>query len=297
MPVRTLGKVIRRFEPHLFVAPALILIIAFKAYPLMIGIATSFTKPRGAGQAPDFVGLANYARMLADPAWAASVVNLLKLLLLLPVFVAVPLIVAVLLHLGVRGARLFKAIFFLTWLLPPAIVGYLFLPFLAKTGPLNALLGVVGLGDLSRSWLGDPGTALWAVAVVVFWTWFGLGVGVFLAGLATIPDDLFDAARVDGAGFWSILWRVTVPNMMSTISYWAVLITANMMLGMFGFIYALTGGGPGYATLLPELYVYNVFSRQLDPGYAAALGISLAVGIFVIIAFQVRLMYSRSIEG
>jgi multiple sugar transport system permease protein/raffinose/stachyose/melibiose transport system permease protein len=295
MPTRT-SRLIQRIEPYLYVAPALLLVLAFKLLPLVIGIQTSLTRPLRPGVS-EFVGLANYQRMLSDPAWIASIGNVARLLILLPLFVVVPLIVALLLHLGVRGARYFKAIFFLTWLLPPVIIGYLFLPILAKAGPFNAVLSGIGLGGLARTWLGDPGTALWAVSAVVFWTWFGLGVGVFLAGLATVSDDLFDAARVDGAGFWPMLWRVTVPSMLPTISYWAVLITANMMLGMFGFVYALTGGGPGYSTLLPELYVYNVFSRQLDPGYAAALGVSLAFAIFIVVALQVRLMYSRSADA
>jgi ABC-type sugar transport system permease subunit len=288
---RWLGRV----EPYLYVAPALLLVFVFKLYPLVIGIGTSLTRPRGPTQT-EFVGLANYERMLSDPAWLAAIGNVARLLLLLPLFVVVPLIVALLLHLGVRGAKYFKAIFFLTWLLPPVIIGYLFLPILSKTGPVNSIMATIGLGDLTRTWLGDPDTALWAVSAVVFWTWFGLGVGVFLAGLATVSDDLFDAGRVDGAGFWALLWRITVPSLLPTISYWAVLITANMMLGMFGFIYALTGGGPGYATLLPELYVHSVFSRQLDPGYAAALGITLALVIFVVVALQVRLMYSRTTD-
>lgn len=268
--------------------PAMAIVGLFKIYPLVRGVALSLHDPR-TGR----FTTRNYVRMAHDPAWHAAVVNAGKILLLVPLFVVVPLLLAFALFQGFRGWRFFRAVFFMSWLMPPVVVGQMFVPLLRADGPLSSVLKPIGLGALSRDWLASSNTALWAMMAVFLWTIFGLGVGIYLAGLATIPEHLIEAARLDGASRMRILRHVVVPLLVPTIVLWSVMVMTALLLGLYGLIYALTNGGPGYSTLSPEYYIVSVLLNEVNPQYAAALGVTLFVGVFAIVFAQMAAMYRR----
>ena len=265
------------------------------SFPLVSGFLASFTRRVGVTES-EFVGLDNYVRMTNDTTWITSLANAGTILLVLPVFVLFPLVLALLIYLRTPGAAFFKAVFFLTWLLPPVIVGYLMSPLLGLDGLFNDLLGAVGLGGLATPWLGSTKTAIWAMIAVVVWAWFGLGVVIYLVGLATVPSDLFEAAVVDGAGYWSLLRFVAIPSLMPTIGFYTVVVTSHIFLHMFPIVFSLTGGGPGNSTLMPEYRIYSVFVNPSNFGYASALGVTLFAIILGVILLQVRYMYLRSAD-
>ncbi len=268
--------------------PAMVIVTMFQIYPLIRGVVLSLHSPDGGG-----VTAHNYTRMVHDPAWRRAIVNAGEILLLVPLFVVVPLLLAFALFQGFRGWRFFRAVFFMSWLMPPVIVGYMFTPLLSAGGPLGELFKAIGLHSLARDWLADGSTALWAVMAVFMWTIFGLGVGIYLAGLATIPTHLIEAARLDGASRSRILRHVIVPSLVPTIALWSVMVVTALLLGLYSFIYAMTSGGPGFTTLTPEYYIVNVLLGEVNPNYAAALGVTLFVGVFAIVLLQLASVYRR----
>jgi raffinose/stachyose/melibiose transport system permease protein len=276
-------------EAAVLFLPALVLVVIFKLYPLVVGVATSFTTPKGVLNST-FVGLANYQRSLTDEGWITAVQNAAKLMLLLPIVVTFPLLVATVIFYGIRAWKYFRAIFFLSWLLPPVAVGQMFNPMFGLNGPVNAWLANLGIEPIQ--WLGSTTLAPIVFGAVIVWSWFGLGTGIYLAGYATIPDDEFDAASIDGAGPWSVLWHVSVPRLLPTISYWTVLCTSSLLLGLFPYVLALTHGGPARATMLPEYFIWDTTIR-FNPGYTSALGIELFMIIAVVVAIQVWVMFGR----
>lgn len=275
----------------LFVLPALLLAIPLKVFPLVRGVYESFRQWDGATSVSRFVGLDNYQRMLTDKSVQAAFGNALKVLLTLPFWVLLPLVVAFLIFQRTPGWGFYRAIYFLPYTIAPIIVGSIFRELLQTNGPLNSLLKGIGLGALALAWLGNVNTALWAVVAVALWSFFGLGVITYLAGFGTISDEVMEAARLDGAGFWRQFLAMILPLMRPVIGYWTVLCTGGMFIWMFPFIQALTQGGPGFATMLPEYLIYITAFRFLERGYGTAIGVVLFVFVLCFSGLQVRQMF------
>jgi ABC-type sugar transport system permease subunit len=272
----------------LLVLPAFVILITFKAVPLGQGLVNSFM------QKGVFVGLANWSRMLTDDIWLEAVGNSVKGLVLLPLFILAPLAIAFALFSAIRGWRANRAVYLLSYLLPAAMSGLIFSLILGYTGPINTALRSIGLDSIAISWFSTTETSMWAVYALVFWAWFGLGTVVYLAALAAIPEDQFEAARLDGATAMQSLRHITIPWVRPTIGYWGVLTTAGLFLWLFPFITTATRGGPGYSSTTPEFRIYQVFTQGRNPEYASALGITLFLIVLAVSTFQVRWMYSHA---
>jgi multiple sugar transport system permease protein len=279
-----------RFMAYLFIAPSLLLLTVFRFYPLVRGAYYALTEWDGYNE-PVFVGLQNFVMLFTqDDLFRAAIANTVKLLLTLPIWVIFPMILAVLIHQEVPGWRFFRAAYFFPCVLSAVIVGSIFNMVLRIDGPLNSLLRGLGLRGLALDWLGHPTTALPAIISVAIWASFGTGVIVFLAGLGSVPPDLFDAAKIDGASWLQTLWYVTIPVLRPVIEFVAVTASMGMLTSLFGYVYVMTGGGPGTATYLPEYLIWNQQGMLNRPGYASAISITLFFILFVIAAAQVRLM-------
>ncbi|WP_018183222.1 carbohydrate ABC transporter permease [Kaistia granuli] len=277
----------------LFVLPGLALAILFKLVPLVRTIWLSLQETRGF-EDPTFAGLANYRAMVADPAVADSFRNALIAFATLPIWIVLPLVLAFLLFQKTPGWKFFRAAFFLPYMIAPIVVGIMFRQILAPDGPLNAVLRAIGLAPLAIEWLNGPTSALLALTAVALWSFFGLGVLTYLSGLSTVSEEVVEAAKLDGAGFWQLLFHIIMPLLKSVIGYWAVLCTSGILIWMFPLIYALTKGGPGTATVLPEFLVFTTTFQFMDRGKGAAIGMALFVFVAIVSAFVVRRMY---VEG
>ncbi len=273
----------------LFIVPSVLLILALKYYPLVLGIINSLRQ--WSGTEPHFVGLANYARMLRDPMVHQTFANALKIAVTLPVWILLPLVVAFLVYQRTPGWQFFRVVFFLPYTISPVIVGLVWRQILHVRGPLNALLRAVSGSTLSPVWLGDKNIVLWSIDAVVLWSIFGFGIVTYLAGMATIDEEIFDAAAIDGAGFWTRLARIVIPMLRPVMGYWAIICTAGMLVWMFPFLHSMTQGGPGFASMLPDYLVYTVAFTFREPGYGTAIGLVLFVFVAIISGFQVRYMY------
>ncbi len=271
----------------LFVVPALALVIVFRIVPLVWGFGTSFTDATGM-TAPRFIGLANYASLAHDPVFMDSIVNMLILLATLPIWIALPLVLAILIHQGVPGGKLFRAVYFFPAVLSSVIVGAIFNMLLRYDGSINAMLKGIGLSPVD--WLGNSSTALFSLIAVQLWATFGMSLLIFLAGLSTVPSDMLEAAKLDGAKLIATWWYIVIPSIRPIIEFAAVVTTIGMLTSMFGLIYVLTAGGPGTSTTLPEFLIWLEQGRMNRPGYASAISMVLFAMMAGLAFIQIRIM-------
>jgi len=280
------SRVERRFAVF-FLAPALLLLISFRLFPLGWGFLMSFTDADNTGNA-NWVGAANYIKAIEDPTFQDSVVNTLLLLATMPIMVMLPMLLAILIHQGVPGGRFFRAVYFLPAVLSSVIVGAIFNIVLRYDGSLNSFLNSLGIDGVD--WLGSSNTALMSLIAVQLWSTFGMSVLIFMAGLTTVPDDILEAARIDGARFWQRLYFIVIPSLRPIIEFVAVVTTVGLLTNMFGLIYVLTGGGPGTSTTMPEFLIWLEQGKLNRPGYAAALSVFLFLMMAGVAYAQVRIM-------
>ncbi len=272
---------------YLMLLPALALVLIFRVIPLIWGFFLSLTNVDTLGNG-DWVGFANYARAANDPTFQDSLINTVILLATLPIWVMLPMLLAILIHQGVPGGKFYRAVYFFPAVLSSVIIGAIFSVVLRYDGSLNNMLGAVGIDAID--WLGSSSNALGSLIAVQLWSTFGMGVLIFMSGLATVPDDIIEAARIDGAGFWQRLFLVIVPSLRPIIEFVAVVTTIGVLTSMFGLIYVLTGGGPGTSTTLPEFLIWLEQGKLNRPGYAAAISMILFVMMGGIAWMQVRIM-------
>jgi multiple sugar transport system permease protein len=288
-----------RWAPALFLAPAVLTLLAVGLYPTLVALVTSFrtylvSKP----QVPkDFVGFANYLTVLNDPTfWQALGRTFGFLLLVLPIELALGLGIALLLHKPGLG--------FLRTLLRVSLVIPLATTF-AVVGLIGRLLfsdqfGVVNFGLESAGlpavqWLGQPTTAFLAVAIMDVWQWTPFVALVLLAGLTMVPAEIEEAATLDAGSQWDILRYVQLPFLLPGITAVLILRTADI-LKLFDLVFVMTRGGPGSATELIAVYVQRIGFRVFDQGLASAQAILLLVLTILLSRLYIRLIY-REIQA
>ena len=280
------GSRAERLAPLVLLAPALLIIVGLRLWPLVLGINFSFT---GDGDRNGvMVGFDNYLTLLSDPLFRTALRNVGLLVLLLPVAVAIPGLLATFIYLKVPGHKVYRGVFFFPAVLSPVIVGAIFNLLLAFDGPLNALLGGLGLGPVD--WLGDPDVAIFAVVGVHVWATFGMALVVFLAGFATLDSSLLDAAEVDGATLPQTIWHVIIPGLTRTIQFVFVTTMIGMLTSMFGLLYVMTGGGPEGSTYLPEYYVWIQQGQMNQPALASAASTALFLIMLVVGLAQIGVL-------
>ncbi|MBK8048447.1 MAG: sugar ABC transporter permease [Anaerolineales bacterium] len=273
----------RRLTWILFLLPALLIYLGFMAAPLINSLGLSFYT--GAGLRPEkFVGFANYQELLTNPLWRDRFLNALRnTIIFFTIHMLVQntlgLLFAVLLASGIKGHSFFRTIIFIPATLSVLVIGFLWRLILnPQWGAVNKLLDAAGLGFLARPWLGDPGLILIIISLVSVWQWVGLPTMMYLAGLLTIPDELTEAARVDGANAWQTFWRIKIPLLIPVIGIVAVL-TFVGNFNAFDIVYAMAGarGDPKYAADLMGTFFYRTAIAGEHPVARPDMGIGAAV--------------------
>ncbi len=266
--------------PYLYLAPAFVLYAAFLLYPLARAAQYSLYAWDTVSPAT-FVGFGNYVKMVGDPDLLASFGHSAVLVLfyaVLPICLGLAA-AAILNRARVRGLGFFRTVIFLPQVIAMVVVAVAWTRMYSTDGPINAVLRAVGLGDVARAWLGDYTFALPAVGLIGTWVETGLVTVLLLAGMGRIPRDLYEAARLDGAGPWSEFLAITLPAVRGEIVVAATL-TIVAALKNFDIIYMTTRGGPGSSTAVPSYQVYNQAFGLGQVGMATTIGVSLAVLIF-----------------
>src|SRR5512136_1943819 len=261
-----------RHTPWLYLAPMLLVLLFTFGYPLVAIFDFSLRRIRGISG--PFIGLKNYRQVIKDDVFHEAVVHNGILLLAVPIMTFIALILAVLLFDRPRGWQAYRSLLYIPFILATPVVGVIFSNMLQLNGVVNEGLRAGGLNVLALDWIGNPRLALWTLMAVVIWREVGFGIVLFLARLMSINEDLLDAARVDGASWWQRLWNVIVPQMKSVIEFFVVVSIITMLAWVFAYVYVITHGGPGTATMVMELYIFNFAFRMSQlPGIASAVAV------------------------
>jgi len=270
----------------LYVLPGLLFYFLFTLGPLLHTVYYSLFSWDGLTN-KTWVGLSNYSEAIHDHVLRTAFVHSAVLIVfyaVIPVAIGL-MLTAALTRTAIRGFRFFRTTLFLPQLIAGVVIAQAWVWVYDASGPWNHLLDRVGLGSLVRPWLGDFTWALPSIGVIGTWVTFGLCMVLFVAGVQKIPLELYDAARVDGAGAVREFFAVTLPGLRNEILVAFVLTTINA-LRSFDIIYNTTSGGPGNTTIVPSMYMYQnafLFNRV---GYAAAIAVILALAIFVLAAIM-----------
>jgi raffinose/stachyose/melibiose transport system permease protein len=275
---------------YVYIAPAMLFYAAFAFAPLLYTGWLSFFRWDGL-TVGTWIGLDNYSRVLSDPAIRTSFVHSLELIVF---FALIPcalglVLASVVAHGRVRGVGFFRAVLFLPQTVASVVIAIAWVWMYAPSGPVNEALRAIGLGGLARSWLGSFQFALPALGVVGAWVTFGLCMVLFLAGIQKIPLTLYEAARVDGAGWVREFFAVTLPGLRGELAV-ALTLTTITALRSFDLVYVATNGGPGSATTVPGVLVYQNAFVDGRVGLAASVAVVLTLIIFAVAFVIVRVV-------
>jgi raffinose/stachyose/melibiose transport system permease protein len=281
----------------LYFLPGAALFTAVIALPFLYNLYLSMTRWSGVGK-PRWVGLDQYVKLFSDDVFWTSFKNSLAMIVAMVVVpTAIGLVLAAVLfdylgrRFGAHTVSVLRAVFYLPQVLPVVVAGIVWGWILRPDGTLNGLLEAIGLGGLTQDWLGDPSLALPTVMLVMVWVQIGYPVVIFMAALGRVDPELYEAAELDGAGWWARLRAITIPQIRPE-TFVVALTCTIAALKVFGPIFALTRGGPENATNVPSYFAYTTFFKKLDVGYGAAIATVLTAIIVIIAAlfmtFQAR---------
>ena len=276
------------YVPYLYVLPLVALLGFVFGLSLIRLVEFSFKQVRGIDG--PWIGLRNYELVLGQPLFWESVRHNLQLFLAIPVMVAIALVLALLLHERMRGWRIHRTILFLPYILAIPIIAVVMKQMFQFSGPVNGILSALSLDFLVLDWIGSAEVALWTVMGLIIWRETALGVILFLSRLMALDESLTEAARLEGASWAQRAWYVQLPQMRGVIEFFTVISIITMLSAVFAYVYVIGGGrgGPGTATMVIELYIFNALIRTSLPGIAAAVSVMLfAVSLALIWALFV----------
>ncbi len=282
------SQVRKRLEIAFFVTPALAIFALFVIWPILTAVQLSVYRWKGFGPLVDFVGLRNYVSVLTNDVFTDSLVhNLVIVVMSIVVQLPLGLAIALLLNRKMWGQGLLRTIIFVPYVLAEVIAGVVWFQLLQpQYGVLDTIMAAVGLQGPAQGWLGDPDVALWTVIVVLTWKYLGLAVILFLAGLQGVAEELYEAAQLDGASWWQVQRRITVPLLGPTLRTWAFLSMIGS-LQLFDMVWILTGGGPANATTTMATFLINEGTRRQNFGIAGAASVILfVVALVMALAYQ-----------
>ncbi|WEV65019.1 sugar ABC transporter permease [Bifidobacterium sp. ESL0764] len=275
-------------RPYLFILPLVVLSGFFIYYCIGFTVGTSFTDWDGLSHEMNFIGLKNYAKLLAPGAifWTALKNNLIFLVVTVLVQAGLGLVIAVILKERLPGSNFFKAVFFMPIAMAPVIIAAIFRIIMdPNVGAINETLRFLHLDFLAQQWLGNPTIALYSICAINIFEWMGFSMIIYYAGLMSIPNDIYEAAKLDGCGFWNTLFRVTIPMLSGTTNTLIVLGIIGS-LKTFDIVIQTTGGGPGRSTEFLNTYLYKVGIQQFNGGLSAAIGVMVLIIAVVLSIIQ-----------
>lgn len=287
----------------LFLLPGLVLFGLLVLLPILIAGYLSFFKWNGLGGLPEpgsdrFIGLQNFERLLSDEIFMGDLRHMV-ILIVLSLLIQLPLSLglALLLNQKMRGRAIYRTIFFAPYVLSEVITGVLFtMVFSPEHGLVNSLLTAIGLEGAAAEWLADPDTVLYSLFAVITWKYFGFHMILYLAGRQGIPNELLEAAAIDGANAWRQFWHVTLPLLGPTIRM-SVFLSIIGTIQLFDLVWVLTRGGPVHAseTMAVTMYIFGFERNQF--GYASAISVAMfLISLVFALAYQ-RWVMRRDTEG
>ncbi|MEG3614776.1 sugar ABC transporter permease [Isoptericola haloaureus] len=288
----------KRLEIAFFVTPALAMLAVFVVWPILTAVQMSAYRWNGRGPMEDFVGIGNYVSVLTDDVFLDSLLNNLFIVAAsIAIQLPLGLAIALLLNRKMWGQGALRTIIFVPYVLAEVVAGVIWFQLLQpQYGLLDTLISAVGLEPPAQGWLGDVDLALWTVMGILTWKFIGLAVILFLAGLQGVPEELYEAAQLDGASWWQVQRKITIPLLGPTIRTWAFLSMIGS-LQLFDMVWILTKGGPANATSTMAIFLVNEGTRSNNFGIAGAASVVLFVIALVMAVLYQRLFLSRDAKG
>ena len=276
----------RHVVPYLFILPAFIIHACIVTIPSLSTLVMSLYDWNGMGNAT-FIGLDNFKEIMKDPLVKLSIVHNVQWLL---VFITIPLIlgfsIAIIVSQLRRGQMFFRTVYFIPYVISAAVAGRIWTAYMNPYYGLNQIFAMLGWTDLSKTlWLGNPKIALFAVAFVDNWHWWGFFMVLFLGALQQVDPTLYEAARVDGANRWQELWHVSIPGIRPTIAF-VLIMTIMWSFLTFDYVYVMTNGGPANSTEIMATYIYKNAFVKYRAGYANALCVIQSAICILLYFFQ-----------
>ncbi|MET8861824.1 sugar ABC transporter permease [Nonomuraea sp. NPDC004580] len=280
----------------LFLLPALVLFLMLVVTPMLVALYASVFKWNGFGGLPtDFIGLDNFTRLFTSEIFAQDLSHLL-VLVLFSILIQLPfsLAIAMLLNQRIRGRALYRVLFFAPYVLSEVITGVLFSLILSPgSGMANQILGLVGL---ESEFLADPDTVMPSLFLVMTWKYFGFHMMIYLAGRQNIPNELIEAAQIDGATGWKTFRYVTLPLLGPTIRI-SVFLSVIYTIQLFDLVWILTGGGPSHSSETMAVTMMEWGFKRSQVGYASAISVVMfALSLIFALLYQ-RFVMRRDLEG
>jgi raffinose/stachyose/melibiose transport system permease protein len=287
----------RPLELTFFLGPALALYIGFVLLPILLAAWYSAFDWNGIGPLDDFVGFENYRKALSDPVfrgavWHNAIFVILSIVIQLPLALGL----ALLLNRRLRGRGALRAVFFAPYVLSEVTTAVIWLLMLQPDGFVDQVFQAVGLGGAVQLWLADGNIVIYTLFVVITWKYIGFAIILLLAGLQGIPQELREAAALDGASGWKTTWHITVPLLGPTIRIWCFLSIIGA-LQLFDLIWIMTLGGPANASNTMVVYLIDHGFRRYQFGFASAVAVILFAISFVFAVLYQRFVLRRDTEG
>lgn len=281
---------LKRGEIILLAGPAIVMFAGFVIFPVFMAAYYGFFRWKGFGPPTDFIGLQNYVTILTDQLFLSAMqhnafIVVLSLVMQGPIAIAF----ALLLNQQIKGRSLIRVLIFVPYVIAEVIVGTGWGLMLQTTGAVNDFLGKIGLESLQADWIADPKIAIWTLMVIISWKYIGFAVILMLAGMQGIPDELYEAAAVDGASYWQIQRSITLPLLGPTIRIWAFLSIIGS-LQLFDLVYIIWGQYVADTAGTSTMATYMVREGRLTGNYGY--GNAVAVVIFLI-SLVIALTYQR----
>ncbi|MBT2661611.1 sugar ABC transporter permease [Bacillus sp. ISL-45] len=281
-----------QITPWLFLLPSILILGTFLVYPIVEAFKWSFLDYKIIAGTGEFVGLENFKEIFTDKYfWNALINTLVFLVIVLPLNVFLPMILAVLVNQQIRGAGTFRVLYYLPVITPMVVAALMWKMLYSQNGIIADLLLKIGLFDSPTNLLVQSSTALAAVSAITVWKGLGYYMIIYLAGLQSIPKDVYESADIDGASVWQQFTRITIPMLTPSITLVSVMtIIAGMKV--FEEIALTTGGGPAGATTTLVMYIYAKFN-SLDVSIASAAGLVLLLMAIAASLLQMKLTSKR----
>ena len=284
----------RRLTCLLFTLPAVAVVFVFFLLPMLQALVLSFTNWDGIARTWHWIGLKNFERVISDSTFRQITFNTLYLAIIyVPVLNAVALLLAVGVYNAGRAGNVYKAMLFFPNLLSMTVIAMIWNTIYRYDGLFNGFLRMVGLKILVQDWLGQVNTVLPAMSVTIIWFAVGYYLLIYLAGLNTVPVEIYESAEVEGVNSVQRLFKITIPLIAPSITINAVLSTIGIIT-LFDLPFVLTRGGPGFKSETIAMHVYAYAFQQLRTSYALALAVLL--GIFAIIVTSLLVGFLRRRE-
>jgi raffinose/stachyose/melibiose transport system permease protein len=280
-----------------FLLPSALLYIVFIFLPVIQAAYYSLFSWSGLGPLTDFIGLKNYVNAFKNPVFIGAFFHNLELLVFSWIFqLSLALFLALVIGKNLPGRTIFRTIFFLPFILSDVVTGVIWTFIYRPDGGINTVLPHLIPGYQAQLWLGDTRMVLISIFVVVVWKYFGLYLVLYMAALQNIPDEIVDAARIDGASALQVIRHVTIPLLSSTIRL-SILLSAVGSLQYFDLVWIMTGGGPVNSSETMTTYLYRYGFQSYSMGYGSAIGVILFLVCFVFALLYQRFVIRADLAG